>query len=165
MISITEATSKDFIIIQQIAHKAWPVAYGDILSKDQIDYMLETMYSLEILNDNFTNKNNRFLLISELKKTLGFASYEPNYLNSKSTRLHKLYLLPECKRMGFGALLFEKVVKIAQENNSDSISLNVNRCNKSYLFYQKMGFKIITEENISIGYGYFMEDYNMEKLL
>lgn len=163
MITITEATPKDFKTIQQIAHKAWPVAYGEILSKNQIDFMLESMYDLETLSDNYLNKNHRFLMINEFEIQIGFASFEHHYLNSTTTRLHKLYLLPESKGKGFGKLLIDEISRIAVKNNSDTISLNVNRFNQSKDFYLKMGFEIIGQENLSIGNGYFMEDYKMEK--
>lgn len=163
MITIIEATPNDFRVIQEIAHKAWPVAYGKILSKDQIDFMLESMYDLETLTDNYLIKNHRFLLINEFEKQIGFASFEHQYLNSNATRLHKLYLLPERRGNGFGKLLIEEISRMAIKNNSDAISLNVNRFNQSKDFYLKMGFEIVAEENLSIGNGYFMEDYKMEK--
>ena len=162
MITISEATPNDFKTIQEIANKSWPVAYGKILSKNQIDFMLESMYALNVLNDNYTKKNHFFLLLNEFEIPLGFASYECHYLNTKTTRLHKLYLLPEAKGKGLGKLLLQKIIKITQLNNSEKISLNVNRFNKSYLFYQKMGFKIVAEEDLEIGNGYLMEDYKME---
>ena len=65
----------------------------------------------------------------------------------------------------FGKLLIEEISRIAVKNNSDAISLNVNRFNQSKDFYLKMGFEIIGQENLSIGNGYFMEDYKMEKRL
>jgi ribosomal protein S18 acetylase RimI-like enzyme len=40
--------------------------------------------------------------------------------------------------------------------------VNVNRHNKALHFYEKYGFKIIREEDIDIGEGYFMNDYVME---
>ncbi len=165
MITITEAIPKDFKTIQQIAYKTWPTAYGEILSKSQIDFMLESMYALDVLNDNYTKKNHRFLLLNEFENPVGFASYEHQYLNSNATRLHKLYLLPESKSKGFGKLLIDEISRVACENNSDKISLNVNRFNSAFKFYQKMGFEIIGEENLFIGNGYFMEDYKMEKKL
>lgn len=162
MITISEATPNDFKIIQEIAHKSWPVAYGKILYKSQIDFMLESMYGLEVLNDNYTKKNHLFLLINEFENPLGFASYEHHYLNTNTTRLHKLYLLPEAKGRGLGKLLLEKIIKIAYDNKSEIISLNVNKFNNAHLFYQKMGFEIVAVEDLEIGHGYLMEDNKME---
>jgi len=165
MITISEATIKDIKVIREIAFKTWPVTYGEILSRAQIDYMLDLFYSEETLTDKLVNIGHDFLVLKENEICLGFASYEHHYLNSNCTRLHKLYFLPEYQGKGMGKLMLDKIVALAKENRSDKLSLNVNRFNKAYVFYQKMGFEIIAEEDISIGQGYLMEDYIMEKQL
>lgn len=164
MITISQAAVEDIKIIQEIARKTWPVAYREILSQEQLDYMLDKFYDNKILHDNFI-KGHCFLLIKDNGIPQGFASYEHNYLSKNCTRLHKIYLLPETHGKGFGKLLLDKVEDLAKENHSGTISLNVNRFNKAYIFYKKMGFEIITEEDIAIGNGYLMEDYKMEKKL
>ncbi len=164
MITISEATSKDIPLIQDIAHKTWPDTYGSILSKAQLDYMLNLMYSDESLLKQM-NGNAQFFLAYENEIYLGFASCESNYQNKKCTRLHKLYILPELQGKGVGKLLIEKVLTLAKENHSGVVSLNVNKFNKAYTFYKKMGFEIIAEEDLEIGNGYVMEDYKMEKRL
>ena len=165
MITISEATIKDIKVIREIAFKTWPVTYGEILSKAQIDYMLDLFYSEENLTDKLVNIGHHFLLLKKNEICLGFASYEHHYLNSNSTRLHKFYLLNEHQGKGMGKLMLDKIVALAKENRSDTLSLNVNRFNKAFVFYQKMGFEIIAEEDIPIGQGYLMEDYIMEKQL
>ena len=165
MITISEATTKDIKVIREIAYATWPVTYGEILSKAQIDYMLGILYSEENLIDNLINKGHHFLLLKEGMNCLGFASYEHHYLNTNITRLHKFYLLTEHQGKGMGKLMLDKIVALAKENRSDKLSLNVNRFNKAFVFYQKMGFEIIADEDIPIGQGYLMEDYKMEKQL
>lgn len=165
MITISEATVLDIGIIQTIAHQTWPVTYGEILSKEQIVYMLDKMYSDSVLKENMTHLEHHFLLLVEDEVCQGFASYEHHYLNRNYTRLHKLYLLPATQGKGLGKLLLEKIIDLAKENKSEGISLNVNRFNKAYTFYQKMGFEIMEEEDLAIGDGYLMEDYKMEKKL
>ena len=162
MITISEATTKDFKTIREIAFATWPVVYAEILSKAQINFMLDSFYSEETLIANLTQKGHHFLVIKENEIPLGFASYAHDYLNTNCTRLHKLYLLPETQGKGLGKLMLDSIVALAKENKSDKISLNVNRFNKAFVFYQKMGFEIVAEEDISIGQGYLMEDYKME---
>ena len=58
--------------------------------------------------------------------------------------------------------MLDSIVALGKENKSDKISLNVNRFNKAFVFYQKMGFEIVAEEDIAVGQGYLMEDYKME---
>jgi len=45
MIVIVKAATEDFQAIQDIAFKTWPVTYGHILSAEQLEYMLDMMYS------------------------------------------------------------------------------------------------------------------------
>ncbi len=73
--------------------------------------------------------------------------------------------MPEAQGKGTGKLLIDTVEKLAKENHSTCISLNVNQFNKALSFYQKIGFEIVAEENIELDYGYLMEDYVMEKQL
>jgi GNAT superfamily N-acetyltransferase len=163
MISISEAKPTDFPVIRKIAKITWPIAYGAIISKAQLDYMLEEFYSDATLNYNFTHKNHHFLLVKEDSICLGFASYEHHYLGENKTRLHKIYLLPESQRKGIGKLLLAVVEKLALENNDLIISLNVNRFNSAYNFYEKLGFEKVGEEDIELDFGYLMEDYKLEK--
>ncbi|WP_225318002.1 GNAT family N-acetyltransferase [Flavobacterium luteum] len=164
MIILSEATTKDIITIQEIAKITWSHTYGEILSKAQIAYMLDLFYSDEMLHKNLES-NHHFILAKEEEKSLGFASYEHHYQNKHQTRLHKLYVLPQAQKRGVGQLLIETIENKSKAKNDLSISLNVNRNNCAYLFYKKMGFQIVEEENIAIGNDYFMEDYKMEKVL
>jgi ribosomal protein S18 acetylase RimI-like enzyme len=165
MLLIADATIHDFKTIREIAYKSWPIAYGSILSKEQIDYMLDLFYSEKTLLKNLNEKGHRFLLVNEGEVCLGFASYEHNYLNEKCTRLHKIYMLPEAQGKGAGKLLINAVENLAKENQSVVVSLNVNKFNKAISFYKKIGFEVVSEEEILLEHGYKMEDYKMEKKL
>ena len=165
MLLLTEGAIEDFKTIREIAYKSWPNTYGSILSKEQIDYMLDLFYSEKTLLKNLNEKGHRFLLVNEGEVCLGFASYEHNYLNQKCTRLHKIYLLPEAQGKGAGKLLIEAVENLAKENQSVLVSLNVNKFNKAISFYKKIGFQVVSDEEILLDHGYKMEDYKMEKKL
>lgn len=163
MITIAEATQKDHPIIIEIAYQTWPIAYGEILSKQQLDYMLHTFYSEDALKESVTKKGHRFLIAKESDISLGFASYEINCNQTNKTKIHKIYILPNSQSRGVGKLLLNEVENIAVKNENSTLFLNVNRFNKAIQFYQKMGFEIVGEENIVLDHGYLMEDYIMEK--
>jgi diamine N-acetyltransferase len=162
MILIKTASVNDISAIREITRKIWPVTYGEILSQEQLEYMMDLIYSDNSLLLQIQN-NHQFFIVSEGLTNLGFASFEHHYLNKSVTKLHKLYLLPESQGRGIGKLLIESIAVLAKENQSEIISLNVNRFNKAYAFYKKMGFEIVAEEDLEIGNGYLMEDYKMEK--
>ena len=165
MITISEALNSDIKTIQDIVYKTWPITYGEILSEEQLQYMLDLFYSDEALMDQFEKNEQLFYLIIEGESTLGFIGIEHNYQNKNCTKIHKIYLLPETQGKGIGKITIETIGKLALENNSTSLLLNVNRFNKALHFYEKVGFKIINEINIEIGNGYLMEDFVMEKKL
>lgn len=53
----------------------------------------------------------------------------------------------------------------ALKEESEIISLNVDRYNTALNFYKKISFEITEEVDITFGEGYLMEDYIMEKKL
>jgi GNAT superfamily N-acetyltransferase len=165
MIRIVKATEKDHLAIRSVAYKTWPVTFENILSKKQIDYMLEMMYSITSLTKQMIEEKHIYLLAKEKTRCVGYASYEVNYKGLPKTKIHKVYVLPESQRMGTGSLLINKVAEMAKQCNNDILTLNVNRYNPAVKFYEKTGFYIAAEEDFSIGNGYLMEDYIMEKNL
>jgi diamine N-acetyltransferase len=160
-IGIQIATKDDIAAIQEIANKAWPVAFKDILSPQQIQYMLNCMYSTPALMEQF-EEGVIFLIASNLGSKLGFAGFQLDYPEKSLCKLHKLYLLPDMKGQGIGKLLINNIISECSNKNQNSLILNVNRQNSAVKFYKMLGFKIIKEEDNPIGNGYFMNDYVME---
>lgn len=160
-ILIRFAETEDLVDIQRMAEKTWPVAYAEILSPQQMRYMLDKMYSLSALKNQVAQEH-FFLLAKMNNENTGFASYELNYQNTGSTKLHKLYVLPEKQGKKTGKTLLLEVIKQAGEANQKSLLLNVNRNNSAVEFYKKLGFQVIFEEDIDIDNGYFMNDFVME---
>ena len=166
MITISEAALSDIKQIQNIVHITWPITYGEILSKEQLDYMLDLFYSDEALLDQYNKKEQLFYMIYEDQTdNIGFIGIEHNYMGKAVTKIHKIYLLPETQGKGIGKKVIDEIGILALKNNSKTLLLNVNRFNTALGFYKKIGFDIVDEVNIEIGNGYLMEDYVMEKPL
>lgn len=162
-LQLIPATTKDIQTIQSIAYQTWPDTFGNILSSEQIDYMLEWMYSEESLTEQMEEKKHHFFLVKEETDFLGYTSVEINYQNSKKTKIHKLYVLPQSQGKGAGKFLLQTTEEEAKKHGDTFLSLNVNKFNKAISFYEKTGFKITGSEDIDIGNGFLMEDYIMEK--
>ncbi len=163
MIELVEASEFHFPLIRDIAQRTWPSTFGAILSDEQIEYMLELMYSLPALEKQVVESGHRFLLAREGENYLGYASYETNYEGKSTTKLHKIYLLPESQGKGVGRALIDRVGMMARAAGNSVISLNVNRYNPAVQFYEKLGFQTVGHEDIDIGNGFLMEDFVMEK--
>lgn len=162
---IAVATQQELTVIRELAYQIWPTAYYEILSRPQLDYMLDKFYSVASLENQLLEKKHVFLVIKEEDDYLGFCSYELSCDHTTNTKLHKIYVLPQTQGKGLGKLLLHAVENIAKENRNTAIFLNVNRYNKAQEFYKNQGFSIIRTEDIDIGNGYLMEDYVMEKKL
>lgn len=163
MVEIIRADIPHIPAIQEVAKKTWPVTFGNILSKTQISYMLEMMYSTPSLRDQMREKKHVFILALDETKVVGFASYETNHQRSDKTKIHKIYILPDMQGKGVGKALIQHIGKEALGVNNPTLVLNVNRHNKAALgFYHRAGFITTAEENIPIGQGYLMEDFVLE---
>ena len=158
---ISEVKTEQLFIIQDLAYRIWPSTYGEILSKVQLDYMLDKFYNLNYLQNQLEN-GQHFILISNENVIVGFASYEFNFENSNKTKVHKIYVLPEIQGKGVGKILMDFIRNKAIENTNLGLLLNVNRFNKAITFYQKYGFVNKNSVDIEIGNGYLMQDYILE---
>ncbi len=148
-------------IIIELTKKIWPVAYGTILSKAQLDFMIQKFYNETALQELMQKGHVFYLAQDEKENYVGFVSYEINSVPDK-TKIHKIYVLPETQGTGLGRQFFELVKEQAKENNQKAIFLNVNKYNNALHFYTKLGFSIVNDEVIDIGEGYVMDDYVME---
>ncbi|SIT12502.1 L-amino acid N-acyltransferase YncA [Chryseobacterium ureilyticum] len=163
---LIKATEKDIPLIQDLARRSWEKAYAEILSKEQMEYMLAEMYSeTEIISHLQNSDYHYYLILDEITNSYeGFIGYQHNY-EPQTTKLHRIYLVPESKGkgMGKGALKFlnEKV----SENNNNRIILNVNKYNEARKFYESQGYKVYGEGVFDIGNGFVMDDYLMEFLI
>jgi ribosomal protein S18 acetylase RimI-like enzyme len=156
--------SNDFETIRKIAFETWPSAYGNIVTKEQLNYMLEKIYDIASLKHQQENLSHRFIVaVNENNAAIGFASFSTYENQNNHHRLHKLYVLPNQQQKGIGKLLLESIYSEIKKNGTGSIELNVNRYNNALAFYQKLGYEILREEDIDIGEGFFMNDYILFK--
>ena len=162
MYHIRQAGIADVDTIRRIAQQTWWPTYGDILSPEQINYMLTELYSAEKLSSQISTGEQTFLLLTEADDTpVAFAAYSPSQHNPDVYKLHKLYCLPQTQGKGYGKALINEVCKRALAAGKHTLYLNVNRFNKAKVFYEKLGFTAIAQEDIPIG-NYQMNDYVME---
>ena len=148
-------------IVQDLAYRIWPSTYGEILSKNQLEYMLDWLYDTHALQEKVTT-GHLYYVVKENGLAKGYLALEPNYPDAGYLRIHNLYVLPDRQGSGLGRALVNQAIDVAFDLDINALHLNVNRFNKARAFYEHLGFKVIGEEDIEIGQGYLMEDYIME---
>lgn len=160
MLSIRIASPEDIPLIRELTFKVWPQTYAAIISPQQIDYMLEMMYSETSLQKQM-QEGIRFILVYDEAVPAGFAAYQQ--IQPGIYKLHKIYILTSQQGKGTGKFVLDHIVHEIKQKGATALQLQVNRHNKAKSFYEKMGFTVIQEADFDIGNGYFMNDYVMEK--
>lgn len=163
-LNIRKALREDVALIQELARDSWAFAYKDILSIDQIEYMLELMYGKEALKVQFDNPLYHYYIAENAKGTVGFLGFE-HEVEPETTKLHRIYLLNEEKGKGYGKELLRFLEAQTLKYGDTRIILNVNKNNDAKKVYEKSGFLVYGEGVFDIGQGYSMDDFLMEKFL
>ncbi|SEM66849.1 Ribosomal protein S18 acetylase RimI [Chryseobacterium taichungense] len=158
-----KATEKDIPVIQDLARRSWMHAYAEILSPEQIEYMLNTMYSEKEIGNHLQNPDYHYYLIfDEVNSSFdGFLGYQHGY-EEKTTKLHRIYLIPESKGKRIGKMALDFLKEKVAKSLDARIILNVNKENKARKFYESQGFCVYNEVVVDIGEGFIMDDYEME---
>lgn len=161
-VEIRPAAPEHLAEIAALAAVIWRAHYPGIISHEQIDYMLDRMYDVEVMRHELGSgiAYDRLLVNGALR---GFSSYGATS-NMGVVKLHKLYVHPDCQRRGFGTLLLNHVKTAARERGFTTIILTVNKKNeKAIAAYLKNGFAIRESLVVDIGGGFVMDDYVMTK--
>lgn len=157
--NIRTASAADFAAIRAVVHEVWPIAYREMITPEQISYMLAWMYSDESLQKQVTEEGCVFLLYENNGDVLGFASFSE--IEPSLFKLHKLYVYSQWQGKGIGKALLDEVKKRAAQLGGKAIELQVNKKNVAQHFYLKQGFTIDRELVLDIGEGFVMDDYVM----
>ncbi|MDR6569624.1 GNAT family N-acetyltransferase [Chitinophaga ginsengisegetis] len=164
MYHVKTATVNDIPVIQDLTEKIWRPTYQSILTPEQIEYMIDMMYSTASLNKQITELQHQFLILQDDSTPIGFASYSTTGTPG-IFKLQKIYLDGNYQGKGVGKFLLEQVAQQVKERGANILELDVNRFNKAKQFYEKQGFSVYKEKKTDIGSGYIMDDYVMRKPL
>ena len=162
MLNIRKASTEDIPLIQKMTYSVLPQTYASILSQEQIEYMLEMMYSHTSLQKQMS-EGAQFIIVNDNNEPVGFASFQET--EPAIFKLHKIYVLSKQQGKGTGKYVINHITDVIRRQGARSLQLQVNRHNKAKEFYEKLGFTVIEEADFDIGNGYFMNDYVMEKTI
>ena len=132
MFTIKKATTNDIQLINEMAQIVFPATYREILSKEQLDYMMDWMYSPKNLRKQMEEEGHIYYIAYKDGEAAGYVSIQPE--GEHLFHLQKIYVLP----------LFQGC-----------------RLGKALQFYQHLGMEKVAEGDFHIGNGYYMNDYIM----
>jgi diamine N-acetyltransferase len=163
-VSVKKATPADVSVLFELALASWEPTYKKILSKDQIQFMFQELFSEDALQKQMVTQQHIFYIQYQDDIPTGFASYSLKEPIEKIYKLHRLYLKPDCQKKGLGKHLLYYIEKIIALDGGTIMELNVNRKNGAKDFYQKQGYRV--HQTVDIPFKqYWLNDYIMRKKL
>lgn len=150
-------------IVQQLALMIWPSTYSDIISVEQIHYMLDKMYDLQTMASQIKDKGATFALILMEDEAIGFLAWDKADENG-IIFLQKLYLLPKLHGQGIGAQALQWLESQQTSPNVRHFRLRVNKNNHAAIrAYLRQGFVFEEDVCTEIGDEFVMDDHLMIK--
>lgn len=161
MLHLRRATTDDCDLIHQMAKIVFPATYSEILSAEQLYYMLEWMYAPHNIQKQMEVDHHVYFIAYKHEAPCGYVSVEQQ--GSDLFHLQKIYVLPDFQGNGIGNFLFQAAIDYIKEIHPSTclMELNVNRNNKALHFYERMGMRKLREGDFHIGNGFYMNDYIM----
>lgn len=158
MIQINEVKNIEKLAI--LASEIWHEYWVEILSKEQIDYMVDIFQSENAIKNQIENENYTYFYINNEAQNIGYIglSKKQEYLF-----LSKFYIKKDYRNKGIGTKVFEFIKDFANKNSYKKIQLTVNKNNTNTIkAYKKWGFVVVNSVVTPIGNGFVMDDYIME---
>jgi len=164
--SVIRAGEDDLQSIHDMAEIVFRHTYRDILSPEQMEYMMDWMYSLPNLRRQL-EEGHVYHIALDGNRPCGYVSVQPDRIDEDSAEvfhLQKIYVLPSEQGTGLGRLLFNTATDFVRSQADKfpvRIELNVNRSNPAVGFYEHLGMRILRQGDFHIGNGFYMNDYIM----
>lgn len=164
MLRIDKAGTDDLQKISDMAQVVFRHTYREILSPEQMEYMMDMMYSMPNLLKQI-EEGHHYYIAFEDNVPVGYVSVQHEGADSEGVEiyhLHKIYVMPDAQGKGTGMRLFNRAAdhsREASDGRRARIELNVNKYNKSVEFYRHIGMRVLLEEDFPIGNGFYKTDY------
>ena len=162
---IRPATEADISTIIGLAAQIWEPTYGNILSREQLDFMFAHTYTEPFLEQQMTGGQHFYLVFDDKNEAVGYAAWSwltELYQNKPLAKLNKIYVLPSEQGKGTGRFLLQHIENEVVSLSANALQLCVNRYNKAKNFYEKQGYRVLREEDFTF-YQYFMNDFVLQK--
>ena len=151
---------EEVVRVADMADSVWRSHYGDILSEDQIDYMIDKFQSPSAITSQMVNEHYEYYLLDNDEAYIGYVAIVKE---KDGIFISKFYLLSQFQHKGYGEAVVDKIKEIASKEGLSRLWLTVNKNNANAIkAYEKYGFNNIDSTITDIGNDYVMDDYIME---
>ncbi len=147
--------------VAELASEIWHECFEGIISRGQIDYMVEKYQSLQAMCDQIDKCGYSYYAVKESGELCGYIGIKPEA--DDRLFLSKLYLRSDKRGRGIGSRMLDRVKEEAKAAGKSRIYLTVNKHNDRAIgAYERYGYKRTDSTVTDIGSGYVMDDYIYE---
>jgi ribosomal protein S18 acetylase RimI-like enzyme len=162
-VRILPVREEDIPDLVRLARDIWYQHYPNIITVQQIEYMLAQGYSQAAIRAQIAGGEawwDKLLLDGKMVAFCACVRGE----SADALKVDKLYVSYELRGRGYGSLLLDHARKRARDLGCKRIYLQVNKNNRSAIeAYLSNGFAVAESVTVDIGGGFVMDDYVMEK--
>lgn len=162
-IRLIVANQNDAPALAALARIIWREAFADMITSEQIEYMLRTIQSESAMRQQMTD-GMRYHFVERGGNRVGYTAV--THESSGISKLSKLYILAEQRDGSVALKVLNRLIEHAVEAGNHTLSLTVNKGNaRAIRFYEKHGFTTREAIVMDIGGGFVMDDYVMDRTL
>ncbi|MGI5959871.1 MAG: GNAT family N-acetyltransferase [Massiliimalia sp.] len=144
-----------------LAHEIWNQHFVPIIGQAQVDYMLEQFQSYPALTRQIQQDGYEYYFFHYNGENVGYVGIHPE---ADRLFLSKLYLKRAYRGRRLASQAFDFLCQYCKERGLSKIWLTVNKDNANTIqVYKNVGFTVVKAQVASIGNGFVMDDYVMEK--
>lgn len=160
---IPVATDEQIRHVARIADEIWHEYWPGMLSYAQVDYMVEKFQSAEAITTDIHENGYEYWLLENEGRFVGYTGGREED-DTKRFFISKVYLYAHERGKGFASRVIEFYENICRTRGLGSMYLTVNKYNELGLrAYIAKGFVVTESSVVSIGQGFVMDDFIMEK--
>lgn len=157
---VKKCTNQEIEELAILANEIWHEYFIQIISNEQIDYMVDMFQSKEALLKAIEEDGYIYFLAYEDNRLIGYCGIRPE---EDKIFLSKLYLQIDYRGRGLASYLLKEAIHYAKKNSKKAIYLTCNKNNDNSLgMYYAKGFYKIDDVKTDIGNGFVMDDYILQ---
>ncbi|AZP03663.1 GNAT family N-acetyltransferase [Jeotgalibaca ciconiae] len=145
-IELKKCTIEDLQALQKISIETYRDTFDEHNTEENMKAYLDKAYNVQQLEKELLTKDTFFYFLYDENRLAGYSKININQAQTEkrtadSLEVERIYIKPLFKGKGFGKMLINKAIELAQKNSKNSIWLGVWEHNSpAQAFYEKMGF-------------------------
>ena len=160
---IPTTSDADIALLAKIADEIWHEYWPGTLSYAQVDYMVEKFQSIPAITKAIREEGYDYWILKADGHIVGYTGGCVE-LDSKRYFISKVYLYDTERGKGYASQVIKHYETLCHQRGLVAMYLTVNKYNELGIrAYKAKGFNTIDSVVSSIGQGFVMDDFIMEK--